>query len=31
VELQLAVGFYIMTSKSLETFDIDLQPVEEVV
>jgi alkylhydroperoxidase family enzyme len=31
VELQLAVGFYIMTSKFLETFDIDLQPVEEVV
>src|ERR1700756_3208641 len=26
VELQLAVGFYIMTSKFLETFDIDLQP-----
>ena len=31
VELQLSVGFYIMTSKFLETFDIDLQPVEEVV
>ena len=31
VELQLAVGFYIMTSKFLETFDIDLQPVDEVV
>jgi alkylhydroperoxidase family enzyme len=31
VELQLAVGFYIMTSKFLETFDIDLQPVSEVV
>ena len=31
VELQLAVGFYIMTSKFLETFDIDLQPVEQVV
>jgi len=31
VELQLAVGFYIMTSKFLETFDIDLQPVNEVV
>src|SRR5581483_9291744 len=31
VELQLAVGFYIMTSKFLETFEIDLQPVTEVV
>ena len=31
VELQLSVGFYIMTSKFLETFDIDLQPVEQVV
>jgi alkylhydroperoxidase family enzyme len=31
VELQLAVGFYVMTSKFLETFDIDLQPVEQVV
>jgi len=31
VELQIAVGFYIMTSKFLETFDIDLQPVEQVV
>ena len=31
VELQLSVGFYIMTSKFLETFDIDMQPVEEVV
>jgi alkylhydroperoxidase family enzyme len=30
VELQLAVGFYIMTSKFLETFAIDMQPVEEV-
>src|ERR1700752_2429860 len=30
VELQLAVGFYIMTSKFLETFDIDMQPVEQV-
>ena len=28
VELQLSVGFYIMTSKFLETFDIDMQPVE---
>ena len=31
VELQLSVGFYIMTSKFLETFDIDMQPVNEVV
>ena len=31
VELQLAVGFCIMTSKFLETFDIDMQPVEQVV
>jgi alkylhydroperoxidase family enzyme len=31
VELQLSVGFYVMTSKFLETFGIDLQPVEEVV
>ncbi|MBV8924804.1 MAG: carboxymuconolactone decarboxylase family protein, partial [Bradyrhizobium sp.] len=31
VELQLAVGFYIMTSKFLETFQIDMQPVTEVV
>jgi alkylhydroperoxidase family enzyme len=31
IELQLAVGFYIMTSKFLETFDIDMQPVEQVV
>jgi alkylhydroperoxidase family enzyme len=31
VELQLAVGFYIMTSKFLETFEIDMQPVEDVV
>jgi alkylhydroperoxidase family enzyme len=31
VELQLAVGFYIMTSKFLETFDIDMQPASEVV
>jgi alkylhydroperoxidase family enzyme len=31
VELQLAVGFYIMTSKFLETFAIDMQPVNEVV
>jgi alkylhydroperoxidase family enzyme len=31
VELQLAVGFYIMTSKFLETFDIDMQPANEAV
>src|ERR1700749_352711 len=31
VELQLAVGFYIMTSKFLETFSIDMQPVADVV
>ena len=31
VELQLAVGFYIMTSKFLETFAIDMQPVSELV
>ena len=31
VELQLSVGFYIMTSKFLETFGIDLQPVADVV
>ena len=29
--LQLAVGFYVMTSKFLETFDIDMQPVEQLV
>jgi alkylhydroperoxidase family enzyme len=29
VELQLSVGFYIMTSKFLETFDIDMQSVTE--
>jgi hypothetical protein len=29
--LQLSVGFYIMTSKFLETFDNDLQPVDQVV
>ncbi|HEY0848783.1 MAG TPA: carboxymuconolactone decarboxylase family protein, partial [Bradyrhizobium sp.] len=27
----LSVGFYIMTSKFLETFAIDMQPVTEVV
>ena len=31
IELQLSVGFYIMTSKFLETFAIDMQPVEQVV
>ena len=31
VELQLAVGFYVMTSKFLETFEIDLQRASEVV
>src|ERR1051325_9312359 len=31
VELQLSVGFYVMTSKFLETFQIDMQPVNEVV
>ena len=31
VELQLSVGFYIMTSKFLETFQIDMQPAAEVV
>src|SRR5215216_2923644 len=31
VELQISIGFYIMTSKFLETFAIDLQPVSEVV
>jgi alkylhydroperoxidase family enzyme len=31
VELQLSVGFYIMTSKFLETFDVDMQPVDQVV
>ena len=31
IELQLSVGFYIMTSKFLETFAIDMQPVEDVV
>jgi alkylhydroperoxidase family enzyme len=31
VELQLSIGLYIMTSKFLETFAIDLQPVADVV
>jgi alkylhydroperoxidase family enzyme len=31
VELQLSVGFYIMTSKFLETFAVDMQPAAETV
>jgi len=31
IELQLSVGFYVMTSKFLETFEIDMQPVTEVI
>jgi alkylhydroperoxidase family enzyme len=31
IELQLSVGFYIMTSKFLETFGIDMQQVGEAV
>ena len=31
IELQLSIGFCIMTSKFLETFGIDMQPVSEVV
>jgi alkylhydroperoxidase family enzyme len=31
VELQLAVGFYVMTSKFLETFMIDMQQAEEII
>lgn len=31
VELQLSIGFYIMTSKFLETFAIDMQPGEQVI
>jgi alkylhydroperoxidase family enzyme len=31
VELQLSVGFYIMTSKFLETFAVDMQPASEVI
>ena len=30
VELQLSVGFYIMTSKFLETFEVDMQPISEM-
>ncbi len=29
VELQLAIGYYVMTSKLLNTFDIDLEPEPE--
>src|ERR1700691_4785494 len=31
IELQISVGFYIMTSKFLETFGIAMQPVTEVI
>src|SRR3954449_9858585 len=31
VELQLSVGFYIMTSKFLETFGVDMQSGDELV
>ena len=31
VELQLSIGFYVMTSKFLETFRVDLQAAAEVV
>ena len=31
VELQIAVGFYVMTSKFLETFAIDMQHAEEII
>ena len=31
IELQLSVGFYIMTSKFLETFGVDMQAVDDVV
>src|SRR3954466_12526954 len=31
VELQLSVGFYVMTSKFLETFAIDMEPAAEAV
>jgi len=31
IELQLSVGFYIMTSKFLETFAVDMQPLAEAV
>ena len=31
IELQLSVGFYIMTSKFLETFGVDMQSGEDAV
>jgi alkylhydroperoxidase family enzyme len=31
IELQLSVGFYVMTSKFLETFAIDMQPIDQVI
>ncbi len=31
IELQLSIGFYIMTSKFLETFDVDMQPAGDVI
>src|SRR5438045_2907485 len=31
IELQLSVGFYIMTSKFLETFGVDMQPATDAV
>ena len=31
VELQIAVGFYVMTSKFLETFAIDMQQADEII
>ncbi|HEV7878452.1 carboxymuconolactone decarboxylase family protein [Bradyrhizobium sp.] len=31
IELQLSIGFYVMTSKFLETFGIDMQAVNDVV
>ncbi len=31
IELQLSIGFYIMTSKFLETFAVDMQPAADAV
>jgi alkylhydroperoxidase family enzyme len=31
VELQISVGFYILTSKFLETFGVDMQPMTDVI
>jgi alkylhydroperoxidase family enzyme len=31
IELQLSIGFYIMTSKFLETFAVDMQPATDAV